>query len=571
LTHRLADSPGSGPIISIKLSPSLATLSVQRSVNSVSFIPVTGASPASGDLEYSQAARAKACSVLGFVWLSNSDLVFVTDGGIELYTVHQDKRTVKYSRSVSEPVCWYSHRSGPVLVTSPSQETDSVTVWCVRAGSIVKLAALSLPCKVKDKDVRLVSIYEGFYLSVVVGDTREINLYCIKNDTVSLSHVLSEVDTGGVMDIHTIDNVILVHNQSMSRSKLYDLQLASPDPQLCCPALPPTQLTSLDGAAVSYSPNWVVFLPNILVDARNGKMMAVTMKVSSSNLPDIQNLGDSELLRLVRFLLNRELGKAPLIQVLRASVAARRSLATLQEMFRAIVTAYTCHQQHVTASCLEISCSSRKASVVTPGQSLGCPPAVVLDQPDIFTQVLNTFTSTTEVPDTFLLSVTVEYIHSLVQDNITPRQFVYELLINLCVKTNKLYQLQQLLQHGAISDSKPVACLLLSLASVYPSSQQVALDMMSRLGTATQEIIEILLARGQVISALNYVTANGGADSASARKFLEAAEATEDKMVFFNVYSFFEERNLRLRGGPGFSPGDQCEHFVRKYGDMFPA
>ena len=150
LTHRLADSPGSGPIISIKLSPSLATLSVQRSVNSVSFIPVTGASSSSGDLEYSQAARAKACSVLGFVWLSNSDLVYVTDGGVELYTVHQvggtisiltmwcvwlmsqDKRTVKYSRSVSEPVCWYSHRSGPVLVTSPSQETDSVTVWCVR-------------------------------------------------------------------------------------------------------------------------------------------------------------------------------------------------------------------------------------------------------------------------------------------------------------------------------------------------------------------------------------------------------------------------------------------------------
>ena len=67
------------------------------------------------------------------------------------------------------------------------------------------------------------------------------------------------------------------------------------------------------------------------------------------------------------------------------------------------------------------------------------------------------------------------------------------------------------------------------------------------------------------------VSANGAADSASARKFLEAAEATEDKMVFFNVYSFFEERNQRLRGGPGFSPSDQCEHFVRKHSDMFSA
>ena len=66
-------------------------------------------------------------------------------------------------------------------------------------------------------------------------------------------------------------------------------------------------------------------------------------------------------------------------------------------------------------------------------------------------------------------------------------------------------------------------------------------------------------------------SANGGADSASARKFLEAAEATEDKMVFFNVFSFFEERNQRLRGGPGFSPSDQCEHFVRKHSDLFSA
>ena len=55
-----------------------------------------------------------------------------------------------------------------------------------------------------------------------------------------------------------------------------------------------------------------------------------------------------------------------------------------------------------------------------------------------------------------------------------------------------------------ILDSKPVACLLLSLESVYPSCRQMALDMMSRLGTAGQEIVEILLAQGQVVTALNY-------------------------------------------------------------------
>ena len=68
----------------------------------------------------------------------------------------------------------------------------------------------------------------------------------------------------------------------------------------------------------------------------------------------------------------------------------------------------------------------------------------------------------------------------------------------------RLYQLHQLLQYHVISDSKPVACLLLSLESVYPSSRQMALDMMARLGTATSEITEILLASGDTVTALNY-------------------------------------------------------------------
>ena len=140
--------------------------------------------------------------------------------------------------------------------------------------------------------------------------------------------------TGGVMDIHSIDNVMVVHSLALSRSKLYDLQLSSPHPREVCsvssPVLPPTQITGPEGATVSYSPNWVVFLPNILVDARNGKMLAVTMKVSSANLTDIGNLSNPELLRLVKFLLNREHGKTPLIQVVRAAVAAKRSLSTLQ-------------------------------------------------------------------------------------------------------------------------------------------------------------------------------------------------------------------------------------------------
>ena len=49
-----------------------------------------------------------------------------------------------------------------------------------------------------------------------------------------------------------------------------------------------------------------------------------------------------------------------------------------------------------------------------------------------------------------------------------------------------------------------MACLLLSLETVYPHARQMALDMMARLGTATLEIVEILLEQGDVVTALNY-------------------------------------------------------------------
>jgi len=439
---------------------------------------------------------------------------------------------------------------------------------------------LSLGFRVRDKDVKMINVYDTLMICFNIlqeasSGVKEIHVYSVVNDVVTWTHVLSRVNSGGVVGLHTINNIIVVHSQSQSKSKFYDVQLTNPHPEhpqvlLVTPIIPDTTICSHDGAQVAYSANWVVFLPNILVDARNGKMWAVNLKLASNNLPSASDLDDINIVNNVKFLLNRENGKTPLMNLLKASVKTQRSLSVLQEMFTCVVSAYTSHQTHVAATSQDvksppITCTS---SVKTSPQATSIPPAVVLDQPDIFTNILNTINSS-DVPDTFVLSVVVEYIHSLMKNNIIPRQFIYELLINLCVRTNKLYQLQQYLQYQVILDSKPVACLLLSLESVYPSCRQMALDMMSRLGTAGQEIVEILLAQGQVVTALNYVISVGGSDTASARKFLDAADACGDSMVFYNVYSFFEERNIKSRGNPNFPPAEQCEKFVKKFKEIF--
>ena len=72
-----------------------------------------------------------------------------------------------------------------------------------------------------------------------------------------------------------------------------------------------------------------------------------------------------------------------------------------------------------------------------------------------------------------------------------------------------------------------------------------------------------------ILKLLLLVKTHGLTDTVSARKFLEAAEDSNDSLVFFNVYKFFEERNRRLRGCSAFGPGDRCDKYVRKFNEVF--
>lgn len=79
--------------------------------------------------------------------------------------------------------------------------------------------------------------------------------------------------------------------------------------------------------------------------------------------------------------------------------------------------------------------------------------------------------------------------------------------------------------------------------------------MLKRLSTANDEIVEVLLSKHQVLAALRFIRGIGGHDNISARKFLDAAKQTDDVMLFYTIFRFFEQRNQRLRGNPNFTPG----------------
>lgn len=58
-------------------------------------------------------------------------------------------------------------------------------------------------------------------------------------------------------------------------------------------------------------------------------------------------------------------------------------------------------------------------------------------------------------------------------------------------------------------------------------------------------------------------------DQISARKFLEAAKASNDATLFHSVFKFFEQRNLRLRNTTAFTRGEHCQPYVLHFKYLF--
>jgi hypothetical protein len=120
-----------------------------------------------------------------------------------------------------------------------------------------------------------------------------------------------------------------------------------------------------------------------------------------------------------------------------------------------------------------------------------------------------------------------------------------------------------------LSDSKPLALLLIGFQSHYPAGSQLGLDMLKRLGSENKEIVEILLANEQVIPAIRYAQSVGLGDEISAKKFLETTVKLNDHLVFYNVFKYFEDRNVKLRGSPLFKPDEDCDSFTKHFLENF--
>ncbi|XP_034981328.2 regulator of MON1-CCZ1 complex isoform X2 [Zootoca vivipara] len=550
ISFRMEDK---GEVKCIKFSLGNKILAVQRTSKNVDFLNFIPDSP---QIEYTQECKTKNANILGFCWTGSAEIVFITDQGIEFYQVLPEKRTLKLLKSQNINVNWYMYcPESSVILLSTTVLGNVLQPFYFKGGTMSKLSKfeIELPAAPKasklslsERDIAMATIYGQLYVLYLRHHSRtsnstgaEVVLYHLPREgSCKKLHILKLYRTGKFA-LNVVDNLVVVHHQDTETSIIFDIRLKGESDgtvilhQLVLPArsIQPYQIPVAGPASVTsqfpvpcklYSSSWIVFQPDIIISASE-----VLSEPDGGSLSVVATVFDK---------LNHEYKK-----YLEAEQTYNMALET--------------------------------------GQSRSNPPPkrpvrtqAVIDQSDMYTHVLSVFTEKKEAPHKFTIAVLMEYIRSLNQFQIAVQHYLYELVIKTLVQHNLFYMLHQFLQYHVLSDSKPLACLLLSLESIYPPAHQLSLDMLKRLSTANDEIVEVLLSKHQVLAALRFIRGIGGHDSISARKFLDAAKQTEDEMLFYTIFRFFEQRNQRLRGNPSFTPGEHCEEhvvfFKQHFGDQ---
>jgi hypothetical protein len=502
--------------------------------------------------------------------------------------VLQERRVLKSVRSQSATIAWYTFcpKSSVCLTSQTSSPTNVIQPYSIRNGYVYKLPKIEYDkadnVEIKDKDVVMVSLYDNrHYVAIVVNrpqQSSEIHLHLVSKDqtTVTKRHIL-KVPVNGSIALNVVDNLVVVHHQPTATSYVFDIS-ASADfdgtvhrhSPVCTSKV---RATSADSRNVElYSQNWVTFQPDIVVDAKIGMMWRLKLNLTArSCLRAIRNVPT-----MASFLQQREGAKMVLVDVFldRSNASAGTDVRTIGAAFDIVNYEYRRHLDEMLQNNLALPASSFpsptsafiKQSSSSSTQLNIKPPAakVILDQSDFYTNVFAALLEDPEVNLKRVVAILIEYYRSLSSCQIPPQHFLNELLINLLVQRKSWFQLHQLLQYHVISDSKPIACLLLSLESVYPPSYQLALDMLFRLGNSKEEICEILLSKKKVLASAMYAAQNGlDTKVVPARKFLEAALETGDDAMFYNVYSWFAETQAQTIARSG------CELYRRQFAQKF--
>nr|KAF6472325.1 regulator of MON1-CCZ1 [Molossus molossus] len=236
ISFRMEDK---GEVKCIKFSLENKILAVQRTSKTVEF---SNFIPDSSQLEYTQECKTKNANILGFCWTSSTEIVFITDQGIEFYQVLPEKRNLKLLKSQNINVNWYMYcPESAVILLSTTVLGNVLQPFYFRAGTMSKLpkfeielpaAPKSTKLNLSERDIAMATIYGQLYVLFLRHHSRtsnstgaEVVLYHLPREGACKKTHILKLSRTGKFALNVVDNLVVVHHQDTETSVIFDIKL----------------------------------------------------------------------------------------------------------------------------------------------------------------------------------------------------------------------------------------------------------------------------------------------------------------------------------------------------------
>ncbi|KRX26805.1 Abhydrolase domain-containing protein 16A [Trichinella nelsoni] len=164
-----------------------------------------------------------------------------------------------------------------------------------------------------------------------------------------------------------------------------------------------------------------------------------------------------------------------------------------------------------------------------------------LTQNEIIEKIFQPLSTLEETDQLWLAKILLQYVQSLLNFDITVDAEVWKLLVVLLAEADEFQLLQEMLYQRVFPDLKPLALALVSFAAKNESCFHLALHILMHRKNSAIEVCEILLEQKDIISALKYARHLDAVDPVIALKLIEAAKKSNNPLMFYSVFQFFEK------------------------------
>ncbi|KAL7059454.1 hypothetical protein AAHC03_013072 [Spirometra sp. Aus1] len=557
---------------------------LQRKNNSVDFINFDGG--CADSTEYSQTCK-NSSQLLGFVWTRDRELVCVTADGFELYQVNPVKRLASLLKQGAVQTNWYTWDpvNSILLLSSGNLKTKFHVISFQNSAVISKLGSFEIQSQdsttaLPQKNCLLSNLYGKLYACILTMNADggvELALYqLMKNAPVRKTNVLIVPEQGQIA-VNFVDNLILVHHKLSKTSLAYDIAvegefvegvqrhfpilppISLAEFKIPCKSIPSLSLEPAEEFKMSlYDSTWIVFPPNVVIDGSLGCLWTVEL-----NLENFAKL-ISDPVTLVDCLTNRVGGKPVLLNYCRTLVnQAVRDLSTSVEADahnNALTFSREGFVHHLEtfsrifsrlASVQSLAAKTKAAAATSDRAPENHPEAIgqlylrpfVCTLADVNDSIFSILAVSDKPSIQRLLSqLVLDYMRALKEHLLPVDTMLNELLASSIIRAGDFCRLVHCVQSHTLTDSTQIVFQLLALESAFPPAGRLALDMLQRMGTANEAILEILLTKGDPITALRFCQSRPDlfALPDTPRKLLDAAKQSSNPLVFYSVFRFFE-------------------------------